>query len=93
MLYKQNKYRNKKAKDAKVKAEKEAQATAKKAIEIAQKAPTDKNIQSATDLVAKVNDQKVKDELTKEIEGVKARVKAGECCKISCLCFPKRQWQ
>ncbi|MCW2280209.1 hypothetical protein [Lactococcus lactis] len=78
-----------KAKDAKVKAEKEAQATAKKAIEIAQKAPTDKNIQSATDLVAKVNDQKVKDELTKKIEGVKARVKAENAAKSAVSAFQK----
>lgn len=78
-----------KAKNAKVKAEKEAQATAKKAIEIAQKTPTDKNIQSATDLVAKVNDQKVKDELTKEIEGVKARVKAENAAKSAVSAFQK----
>ncbi|WP_242327028.1 MULTISPECIES: hypothetical protein [Lactococcus] len=78
-----------KAKNAKVKAEKETQATAKKAIEIAQKTPTVKNIQSATDLVAKVNDQKVKDELTKEIEGVKARVKAENAAKSAVSAFQK----
>ncbi|WKT14592.1 hypothetical protein P9166_14515 [Lactococcus lactis] len=68
---------------------KKAESNAKKAIEEAQKATTDKNIKLASDSVEKVTDKKVKESLIKEIAGINSRVKVENTAKIAVSAFQK----
>ncbi len=76
-----------KAKDAKIKAEKAAEATAIKAIEIAEKNPTDQNLKAADEAVAKVTNEKTKEGLLNNIGAIRARVKLENMAKSAVSTF------
>lgn len=76
-----------KAREAKIKAEKAVEATAIKAIETAEKNPTDQNLKAADEAVAKVTNEKTKEGLLNNIGAIRARVKLENMAKSAVSTF------
>lgn len=76
-----------KAREAKIKVEKAVEATAIKAIETAEKNPTDQNLKAADEAVAKVTNEKTKEGLLNNIGAIRARVKLENMAKSAVSTF------